>query len=216
MLCIQYDILYIAYYVIHIIIYVQRETHPTQQSNTSTNNASNNNNTYTTIHEPSTTTTTTTHADPDSDPVSGAGAGVHTGGSGGGYKSTDDSSDCSNMSTTSIIPEERMPELWLPGRILHLYTYRGQYRISRVSRTYTSLRTIEVQGNMFSDHTSNDIFDALLEARAVYNAPAQPPVWQAYDRTDRCACCKSTFTWHSTFRGMLTYTILCIIWYNIV
>ena len=205
------------YYSYHCI---QRETHPTQQPSTTTNNTNNNNNSTSTIHEPSTTTTnTTTHTDHEPDPGSGTGAGVHTGGSGGGNKNTDDSSDssdCSNMSTTSIIPEEHMPELWLPGRILHLYTYRGQYRISRVDRTYTSLRTIEVQGNMFSDHTSNDIFDALLEARAVYNAPAQPPVWQAYDRTDRCACCKSTFTWHSTFRGMLTYTILCIIWYNIV
>ena len=166
--------MYLCYYnycIVYLFLYIQRETHPTQQSSTSNNNI--NNNSTSTIHELF-------------------------------NKSTDDSSDssdCSNMSTTSIVPEEHMPELWLPGRILHLYTYRGQYRISRVDCTYTSLRTIEVQGNMFRDHTSNDIFDALLEARAVYNAPAQPPVWTAYDRTDRCACCKSTFTWHSTFRG---------------
>ena len=210
--------MYIYYYnycIVYLFLYIQRETHPTQHPSTTTNSNTNNNSTPA-IHEPA-SATTTTHTDHDPDPGSGAGVGVHIGG--GGNKSTDDSSDssdCSNMSTTSIVPEERMPELWLPGRILHLYTYRGQYRISRVDRTYTSLRTIEVQGNMFSDHTSNDIFDALLEARAVYNAPAQPPIWQAYDRTDRCACCKSTFTWHSTFRGMLTYTILCIIWYNIV
>lgn len=58
---------------------------------------------------------------------------------------------------------DSIAELWLPGRLLHLYSYRGQYRVSPLHRTYPSLRRIEVQGNLFADHTSEDIFDALLE-----------------------------------------------------
>lgn len=62
-----------------------------------------------------------------------------------------------------IIPEEKIPDLWLPGRLMHLYSYRGQYRVSAVGADFPSLRRIEVQGNMFNDHMSSEIFDALLE-----------------------------------------------------
>jgi hypothetical protein len=68
-----------------------------------------------------------------------------------------------DSSSEVFVPEEAIPELWLPGRILHLYTYRGQYRVAEVGPDFESLRRIEVQGNMFVDHTSNDIFDSLLE-----------------------------------------------------
>jgi len=62
-----------------------------------------------------------------------------------------------------VVIEEKIPELWLPGRLIHLYSYRGQYRVSAVAADFPSLRRIEVQGNMFNDHMSSDIFDALLE-----------------------------------------------------
>ena len=67
--------------------------------------------------------------------------------------------------------------------------------------TLPTLRRIEVQGEMFADHSSEAIFDALLEARAVARCSTQPPPWTPYDRVDRCECCAARFTWHSTFRG---------------
>ena len=62
-----------------------------------------------------------------------------------------------------LVEGEALPDLWLPGRLLHLYSYRGQYKVSRVSREFISLRRIEVQGNIFSDHTAQHVYEALLE-----------------------------------------------------
>ena len=65
-----------------------------------------------------------------------------------------------------IQDEERgewTPSLWLPGRILHIYAHTGRYKIASVSRSLPTLRKIEVQGNIFTDHVGQTIFDALLE-----------------------------------------------------
>lgn len=62
-----------------------------------------------------------------------------------------------------LVSETAMPELWLPGRLLHLHSYRGVFRASYVPRNFPTLRRIELQGNMFADHRSGCIFDGLLE-----------------------------------------------------
>ncbi len=38
------------------------------------------------------------------------------------------------------VPDEPIPALFLPGRILHLYSYMGVYRAATVSREFPSLR----------------------------------------------------------------------------
>jgi FYVE zinc finger len=58
---------------------------------------------------------------------------------------------------------EWIPSLWLPGRVLHLYSHAGRYKAVKVSRALPTLRKIEIQGNIFTDHASETIFDALLE-----------------------------------------------------
>lgn len=58
---------------------------------------------------------------------------------------------------------EWIPSLWLPGRVLHLYSHAGRYKAAKVSRALPTLRKIEIQGNIFTDHASQTIFDALLE-----------------------------------------------------
>ena len=60
---------------------------------------------------------------------------------------------------------EWIPSLWLPGRVLHIYSHLGQYRVAKVPRSLPTLRKIEIQGNIFTDHVSQTIFDALLEVR---------------------------------------------------
>lgn len=60
---------------------------------------------------------------------------------------------------------EWIPSLWLPGRILHIYSHTGRYKIAEVSRDLPTLRKIEVQGSIFTDHVGQTIFDALLEVR---------------------------------------------------
>jgi hypothetical protein len=108
--------------------------------------------------------------------------------------------------------------LWLPGRVLHLYSYRGVYVAAEVPAAFPTLRRIEVQGHIFANHRSADTFDALLEVRAVRAAAAiaaatgradveakragsHLPVWTSYRATDVCECCRAQFTWHSTFKG---------------
>ena len=60
---------------------------------------------------------------------------------------------------------EWIPSLWLPGRVMHIYSHTGRYKIAEVSRDLPTLRKIEVQGNIFTDHVGQTIFDALLEVR---------------------------------------------------
>jgi hypothetical protein len=98
-------------------------------------------------------------------------------------------------------------ELWLPGAVLHVYPWRGQWLGAVVSRDFPPLRAISVQGHIFEDHRSHNVFNALLEAahvqrlRGERGSRAVPPPWTAFDCADRCACCLLPFTWHSTFRG---------------
>lgn len=98
-------------------------------------------------------------------------------------------------------------ELWLPGAVLHVYPWRGQWLGAVVSRDFPPLRAISVQGHIFEDHRSHNVFNALLEAahvqrlRSERSRRAVPPPWTAFDCADRCACCLLPFTWHSTFRG---------------
>jgi len=100
-----------------------------------------------------------------------------------------------------LVEADPLLDLWLPGRVLHIYTHYGQCRASIVSRSYPSLRSIQVQANMFEDHRSRSIFDALLEARAVRRSKSNAPRWASFSSSDECSCCANTFTWHSTFNS---------------
>jgi hypothetical protein len=79
----------------------------------------------------------------------------------------DDRDECSDAAVVVEDTErgEWIPSLWLPGRILHIYSHLGQYRVAKVPRSLPTLRKIEIQGNIFTDHVSQTIFDALLEVR---------------------------------------------------
>lgn len=109
---------------------------------------------------------------------------------------------------TVIVEEEALTQLWIPGRIVHIYRHRGRYCASEVSRDFSELRTIAMQGNIFDDHRSEKIFNALLEVRAVRRASRAAPVWVPFNACDpvsgeglRCSCCRNDFSWHSTFTG---------------
>lgn len=79
----------------------------------------------------------------------------------------DNRDECSDAAVVVEDTErgEWIPSLWLPGRILHIYSHLGQYRVAKVPRSLPTLRKIEIQGNIFTDHVSQTIFDALLEVR---------------------------------------------------
>ena len=124
------------------------------------------------------------------------------------YMSSKSSGASSIDKATVIVEEEALTQLWIPGRIIHIYRHRGQYYASEVSRDFPELRTIAMQGNIFDDHRSEKIFNALLEVRAVRRASRAVPAWVPFNACDpisgeglRCSCCSSDFSWHSTFTG---------------
>lgn len=100
-----------------------------------------------------------------------------------------------------LVNEQEVIQLWLPGRLVHIYAWRGLYNAAVVPRDFPDLRRILVQGNIFRDHSSKSIFEALQEVRSYRRAPCRPPPWMPYNEALCCKCCGSSFTWHSTFRG---------------
>ena len=97
-----------------------------------------------------------------------------------------------------ILAEAPLPRLFIPGRIVHLYSHRGVFKAAYVPRDFRELRRISLAGNMLSDHRCKNYYEALLETLAVRKAPEHAPRWTAFDEDDTCSCCASRFTWAST------------------
>ena len=67
-----------------------------------------------------------------------------------------------------LVNEQEVMQLWLPGRIVHIFSRRGLYDAMAVPRSFPDLRKIVVQGNIFRDHSSVSIFDAVLEVVKIF------------------------------------------------
>ncbi len=97
--------------------------------------------------------------------------------------------------------QHNLTDLFLPGRILHIYSHRSVYKARFVPRDMTTLQVLEAHGNCCTDHLSGNYFDALAEVLDVSVAQAAgrlPPAWMPYNSSDVCQCCGSGFTWAST------------------
>ncbi|OEU18634.1 hypothetical protein FRACYDRAFT_217262 [Fragilariopsis cylindrus CCMP1102] len=88
--------------------------------------------------------------------------------------------------------------MFVPGKVIHVYSHRGVYKAAYVPRTFKELRRISLAGNMLSNHTAKSYFEGLLEVQTVRDAQESPPTWTAYDEDDTCCCCANRFTWAST------------------
>jgi len=100
--------------------------------------------------------------------------------------------------STVVLDETPLPRMFLPGKIIHIYTHRGGYKAAFVPRTFRDLRKISMAGNMLSDHTSKEYFEALSEVQSVRKAEEGLPQWTGFDEDVTCSCCASRFTWAST------------------
>eukprot|EP00816_Leptocylindrus_hargravesii_P009631 CAMPEP_0196801978 /NCGR_PEP_ID=MMETSP1362-20130617/1728_1 /TAXON_ID=163516 /ORGANISM="Leptocylindrus danicus, Strain CCMP1856" /LENGTH=812 /DNA_ID=CAMNT_0042173173 /DNA_START=702 /DNA_END=3137 /DNA_ORIENTATION=- len=76
-----------------------------------------------------------------------------------------------------IVDEMPLPRMYLPGRIAHIYTHRGGYKIAFVPRSFKELRRISLAGNMLTDHMSKSYYEALLETQSIRRAKLQLPRW---------------------------------------
>ncbi len=97
--------------------------------------------------------------------------------------------------------EHNITDLFIPGRILHIYSHRSVYKARFVPRDMTTMRVLEAYGNCCTDHLSGNYFDALAEVLDVSAAQASgrlPPAWTPYNASDVCQRCGSAFTWAST------------------
>jgi len=97
-----------------------------------------------------------------------------------------------------------LPELFVPGAVVHLYRWRGTHRAARIDRKHTVLSDVVVSAAMLSDHGMRPYFEALGEVRAVNASTEDPPPWQPFGASETCACCHSRFTWHCTSRSETT------------
>lgn len=97
-----------------------------------------------------------------------------------------------------ILDPIELPDMYVPGTLLHFYSHHGVYRAARVPKDFPSLQEIIMQGNMLSDHKALNYFNALCEVIDVRNAVDSPPTWQSFKDSNKCSCCKAPFTWNST------------------
>ncbi len=97
--------------------------------------------------------------------------------------------------------QHNLADLFLPGRILHIYSHRSVYKARFVPRDMPTFRFLHAYGNCYTDHLAANYFDALgevLDVSAAQAAGQFPPAWVPYNASDVCQCCGSGFTWAST------------------
>jgi hypothetical protein len=97
-----------------------------------------------------------------------------------------------------VLEEIPLPRMFVPGKVIHVYSHRGVYKAVYVPRTLRELRRISLAGNMLSDHTTKCYYEGLLEVQTARLAPETPPKWSSFDEDDTCCCCANRFTWAST------------------
>lgn len=90
----------------------------------------------------------------------------------------EDDIDCTEAVVLDEIP---LPKMYVPGKIVHIYSHRGVYKAALVPKTFRDLRRISMAGNMLSDHKTKSYYDALLEVRSVRRAVESAPIWTAFD-----------------------------------
>ena len=93
-----------------------------------------------------------------------------------------------------VLEETPLPRMFIPGKVVHIYSHRGVFKATYVPRAFRELRRISMAGNMLSDHTTQAYHEALLETRSVRHAQERPPRWTSFDEDDTCSCCASRFT----------------------
>lgn len=89
-------------------------------------------------------------------------------------------------------------ELFIPGKVTHIYFYKGVYDAVHVDRKCEALAQIPVQQNMLSDHLGRSYLNALRIVRDTRRMKPALPEWVPFGTKTRCMCCDSPFTWNST------------------
>lgn len=86
-----------------------------------------------------------------------------------------------DSSPAVLLDETPLPRMFIPGKIVHIYTHRGGYKIAEVPRAFIELRCISLAGNMLTDHTSKSYYEALLECKSIRRATNKLPKWTGFN-----------------------------------
>ncbi|RLN48519.1 hypothetical protein BBJ28_00016421 [Nothophytophthora sp. Chile5] len=89
-------------------------------------------------------------------------------------------------------------ELYIPGKVTHLYFYKGVYEAVNVDRKCEELSHIPVLQSMLTDHLGRNYLNALRIVRDARRTKPTLPEWVPFSTKTRCMCCDSPFTWNST------------------
>ena len=89
--------------------------------------------------------------------------------------------DDDNIVSAIVVEENPLPRMFIPGKVIHIYSHRGVYKAAYVPRTFRELRRISLAGNMLTNHTTKSYFEGLLEVQTARAAPEAPPTWTAFD-----------------------------------
>ncbi|GAB9464919.1 hypothetical protein Gpo141_00002341 [Globisporangium polare] len=97
---------------------------------------------------------------------------------------------------TTLVDDPK--ELFIPGKVTHVYFYKGIYEAVHVDRRCPSLSHVPVFQNMLSDHLGRSYLSALRVVRDTRRMTPELPEWVPFSTKTRCMCCDSPFTWNST------------------
>mmetsp|Transcript_62264 Transcript_62264/g.92419 ORF Transcript_62264/g.92419 Transcript_62264/m.92419 type:complete len:116 (+) Transcript_62264:210-557(+) len=93
----------------------------------------------------------------------------------------ENSNETSENKLPVMLEEIPLHRMFIPGKIVHVYTHRGGYKAAFVPRAFRELRRVSLAGNMLTDHTSNAYYEGLLEVQSVRNAAEDLPEWTGFD-----------------------------------
>ena len=93
---------------------------------------------------------------------------------------TADNSPQSESANAVMLEETPLPRMFIPGKIVHMYTHRGAYKAAIVPRAFRELRRISLAGSMLNDHMSKSYYEGLLECKSVRQAEKDLPEWTGF------------------------------------
>ena len=94
--------------------------------------------------------------------------------------------DAAGRSSPVVLSETPLTRMYIPGRILHIYTDDGAYKARFVPRGFKEIRRISLAGNMLTDHTARAYYEALLEVKSVRKAEEKGvlcPKWVSFEES---------------------------------
>jgi hypothetical protein len=97
-----------------------------------------------------------------------------------------------------VLQDSPLPRLYVPGKVVHVYSHRGVYKAVYVPRTFREIRRISLAGNMLTDHKSETYYKGLLEVRTVRQASEIAPRWSAFDEDN---------TWYVNIRKYISFVL---------